>query len=846
MVFLLVVLVAAVAVLSVNLARPAEALGVSAVSASPNTLGATAQISFQVTNQSANTAEEIRVDFLANTFGVPQTIPATAVTVTGETVQSVATTGGTRVTIILVAPGIPQGGTATVTFTPAAGITNPTVPGNYSLSVSTEEEVTPLGSAAFSIVGQIQLLTMTLTPSTAGAMDVTALLTFRVAQNTASGAAVSIGFPAEPNAAAPNEFTVPTTITAAQVQVRAGATAAEAANAQPLSPGGVAVTDGDNLVTVTIILPSGLDQDGTPNLVETGRFIAVRFLPAAGIDSPTSSGTFPLTVSTSVDTAAAQSSLSVGASPLPDQADLVVTKSDTPDPVTLGNNLTYTVNVTNNGPEQATAVVLTDAMFGSFTFVSATASLGSCSGTNPITCSLGNLANGASATVSIVVTPTAVGSISNTAVATSTRPDPNSANNLVTISTTVNLAGGADLQVTKNASPNPVTLGNNLTYTTTVTNNGPAQATGVTLTDTLPGGVTFLSAIPSQGSCSGTSLITCSLGNLANGASATVSIVVTTTAVGALTNTASVTSATTDPNSANNLVTISTTVNLAGRADLQVTKNASPDTVTLGNNLTYTITVTNNGPEAATGVTLTDTLLGSFTLVSATPSQGSCSGTSAITCNLGNLASGASATVSIVVTPTTEGDIINIALVKGAEADSKLVNNLAIERARVKAAKQEDTRSKIEFTGFVQSRPQTGRLGTWKVQGLTVNVDGATEIKGAPQVGSFVKVKGILTAEGLIQAKELKVEKRDEDVRPGGDDHRPGFGLGDRNHKHEGPPGLSGKDRSDKDSKHSIQALRERKDSQSERVKGSDDNHRPGKGSVGKGNGKGKGKGLGD
>lgn len=99
----------------------------------------------------------------------------------------------------------------------------------------------------------------------------------------------------------------------------------------------------------------------------------------------------------------------------------------------------------------------------------------------------------------------------------------------------------ADLAVTKSDSPDPVGIGNNLTYTVTVTNNGPATATGVTLTDTLPANVTFVSATPSQGSCTGTSTINCNIGTLNSGVSRTVTIVVTPTVAGGISNTASVT-----------------------------------------------------------------------------------------------------------------------------------------------------------------------------------------------------------------------------------------------------------------------------------------------------------------
>jgi uncharacterized repeat protein (TIGR01451 family) len=120
------------------------------------------------------------------------------------------------------------------------------------------------------------------------------------------------------------------------------------------------------------------------------------------------------------------------------------------------------------------------------------------------------------------------------------------------------LQGEADLAITKSDAPDPVALGSDLTYTVTVTNNGPDASTGSTVTDTLPAGVTFVSATPSQGSCSGT--VTCDLGLLASGASATVAIVVTVdpAATCPLANTATVSGVEPDPDSANNSATVET------------------------------------------------------------------------------------------------------------------------------------------------------------------------------------------------------------------------------------------------------------------------------------------------
>jgi uncharacterized repeat protein (TIGR01451 family) len=115
-----------------------------------------------------------------------------------------------------------------------------------------------------------------------------------------------------------------------------------------------------------------------------------------------------------------------------------------------------------------------------------------------------------------------------------------------------------DLSVTKTDSPDPVAVGQELTYTLTVTNNGPGDATGVMLTDSLPANVTFQSA--SSGCMHATGTVTCSLGDLANGAAATVEISVTPQSEGTITDTASVEGDQTDPDTADNTVSEDTTV----------------------------------------------------------------------------------------------------------------------------------------------------------------------------------------------------------------------------------------------------------------------------------------------
>jgi uncharacterized repeat protein (TIGR01451 family) len=241
-----------------------------------------------------------------------------------------------------------------------------------------------------------------------------------------------------------------------------------------------------------------------------------------------------------------------------------------------------------------------------------------------------------------------------------------------------------DLAVTKTDSPDPLFAGQQLTYTVRVTNNGPALATGATVTDTLPAGSTFVSASSTQGTCSGTATVTCGLGTIASGATVTVTIKIKPNTPGTITNTASVIGDGPDPNPGNNSSTATTRVNPA--ADLAVTKTDSPDPVHIGQALTYTIKVTNNGPQTATGVTLSDTLPKGAGFGSTTTSQGTCSfkpDKRMVTCNLGNLASGATATVTIIVKPTSKGTITNTATVTGSPTDPNTTNNKAVATTSV-------------------------------------------------------------------------------------------------------------------------------------------------------------------
>lgn len=121
----------------------------------------------------------------------------------------------------------------------------------------------------------------------------------------------------------------------------------------------------------------------------------------------------------------------------------------------------------------------------------------------------------------------------------------------------------ADLQISKSADSASVNVGDEVTFTVTVTNNGPSDASEVVVTDNLPASATLVSATASQGSCSGSGPVICDIGDLANGDSATITVVITADVEGTLTNQTEVEALNNDPDPANNTATASVTVTLA-------------------------------------------------------------------------------------------------------------------------------------------------------------------------------------------------------------------------------------------------------------------------------------------
>jgi len=369
--------------------------------------------------------------------------------------------------------------------------------------------------------------------------------------------------------------------------------------------------------------------------------------------------------SSSGNSGAANDSLTVNPT-----ADLAIFKTDSSDPVLAGSVLTYTVLVLNNGPSDALDVVVADTLPAGVAFVSTNGCAEDPSGIP--TCTLGTITATEFAVFEVVVTvdDTTSGIITNTAVVTSTTYDPDLDNNQTAISTTVQPV--ADLSISKIESTDPVVAGDTLVYTVTVSNDGPSSALNVVVTDTLPAEVTLISTTGCAEDPSG--IPTCLLGTIASGADAqfVIETMVDGGGHGVFTNTAVVASTTYDPDLGNNQTAISTTIQ---SADLSISKIESADPVVAGDTLVYTVTVSNNGPDSALNVVVTDTLPAEVTLISTTGCAEDPSG--APTCSLGTITSGADAqfVIETMVDGGGHGVFTNTAVVASTTYDPDLDNN---------------------------------------------------------------------------------------------------------------------------------------------------------------------------
>jgi uncharacterized repeat protein (TIGR01451 family) len=422
-------------------------------------------------------------------------------------------------------------------------------------------------------------------------------------------------------------------------------------------------------------------------------------------------------------------------------ANLSITNAASPVPVAAAANVTYTQVVTNSGPSAATSVTLTDTLPANTTVSSLTGPGGTwicTAGTG--TCTDASFAPG-TATFTYVVTVnagTAAGTaINSTATVTSATTDPNLANNSATATDVVAAAGQADLSMANTPSVSTTAAGTNVTYTQVITNLGPAATTAATatLTETVPANMNFQSIThPAGWTCTtpavgGTGTITCTAGagtSIAVNGTASFSLVMQVNASAPsgtnIPDTATASAGNVVPNLTTNTATATVLVANANSADMAIVKTATPNPVSQGETLTYTLVVTNNGPASATNVTVADTLPTSVTYSSVITTTGTCSEAGgSVTCLLGTMANAGTATIAIVTNAGTPGVVSNTATVTADQTDPNPANNSSTQTETITAP------TSIQLQAFA-ARSGTDRNGanrvllTWKTGGEANNL----------------------------------------------------------------------------------------------------------------------------
>ena len=392
-------------------------------------------------------------------------------------------------------------------------------------------------------------------------------------------------------------------------------------------------------------------------------------------------------------------------------SDLRLAKTVAPLGAKRGDEVVYTLTVTNVGAEIVNLVEVDEFLPAAFSYSGHGATQGTYDDGAGLW-NLGTLGIGGSATLSVTGT-VASGyggwTITNVAeISRMDRPDTNVADNADAATFTIPYA---DLAVTKTANVPEVDVGDPVEFTVTIANLGPADATGVEVTDLLPAGLGYDGSTPSQGSYNGGTGLW-NVGALTNGGSATL-VIEATAQAGAggtvLTNVAAVTASShDDPNLGNDEDSAAVLVN---GADLAVTKTVDKPAASEGNTVVFTITVENLGPADTTGVVVADPLPAGLTYVDDAPSRGSYDdGTGQWT--VGALDGGETATLILtaMVNPGTMGTVLTNAaqIAASDQPDSNSANDEDSATVAVSALR-------IEKTSDVAGSTQPGDTITYTI-----------------------------------------------------------------------------------------------------------------------------------
>jgi uncharacterized repeat protein (TIGR01451 family) len=399
------------------------------------------------------------------------------------------------------------------------------------------------------------------------------------------------------------------------------------------------------------------------------------------------------------------------------EPDVSVVKTAEDPIISAGEGAAFGIVVANIGTGTATGVTVSDALPAGVTWGLSPAVQGCSISNGTLNCALGSIASGDSVTIRVAgaTTAAACGTLTNTAtIGAGNEAAGKDLNNSSTATLRIDCP---DLKVRKEAVASTISAGEDASYTITVTNGGAGTASGVTIADDLPAGVAWSVVPPVQGCDVVNGRLVCAVAPLAPGASASVTVTGTTDAAdcGLLANTATA-EAGNEPAAAaaDNTATATIAVNCA---PIQLSKTADAPAVSAGDPIGFTIAVTNPGPGAATGASVTDALPatpGTQWSIDGGANQGQCSISGAtLVCDFGLLIEGSSASVHIS-SPTTEAScstVDNVAQLTTANLGSaQAADQIAVECSSLALDKVADTAAVAagQPIGFTMTVRNTG------------------------------------------------------------------------------------------------------------------------------------------
>lgn len=431
-------------------------------------------------------------------------------------------------------------------------------------------------------------------------------------------------------------------------------------------------------------------------------------------------------------------------------ADLAIEKLVNDTAPKFNSLVEWTLRVTNNGPDTATGVVVCDILPEGLISIDK-----SFNGT----WNVGKLLNNQTKELTIICLVNKTGKLVNIADIAGNEYDCNLTNNIVNKS--IEVASSADLFVKKYVNNTAPDFGEIIKWSVVVSNNGPDIATNVRVNDLLDDGLIFVKSSSTKGSYDAKSGIW-TIDSLASETDETLNIYCKVNKIGKILNFVSVNSTQYDWNESNNHDNES--VNAVKIADLSVIKLINNSNPNYNDLIKWTIIVSNNGPNMATGVIVNDLLPKSVEYISSYLSKGFYNPVNGIW-DVGNLNAGEKLQLNIVSKIVKTGDITNVVNVKGNEKDSNLTNNHFKKSVHVKPAadlsiEKSVSKQEVNINDLIEYVIEITNNGPDSAENIKVSEllnPNLKVISFESTKGNFNNTNNVLTIDSLMNGEKVRL-----------------------------------------------------------------------------------------